>query len=1000
MKRSKSKGKKKLKKKIFIIPSVILLVVILVIIGFQINSSFAIAAVGTTSDYTTSGRTSGKKVTSSSNVKIDKLIPDEYELGIGYEPGLSCNLKGGISLSEAEKEAWLGKIRDSVVLKTTSNDSFEGLDSGLNINPRSGKIGELSMYCSNIGTYKGTPVDVRLSIVDYEKANSSDTTYRPLIGVYNPEYSNGKLGFYAGNINWVEVQYEFCKSATYDETGTYCNDPISIKGHISYNDVDFEQGVHLLDNNKGIYARSNSKLSVSTLNSVPYVYSTDNSDKEGLYNPQSSFTETFEGESLTRVYTFASKNGASIDSSGGIWNTDVVSGASVEYDTESNGNLGRAVAKGDKLKYNVVYTNDDITNSNTITIKSVISKGLRYVKGSSTLGDPTSTTSNDGTTTLTWTVNMPKNSVDTMTYSVKVSDEDVGMVSNNVSISSSNGSEYNNIAVLRNSVPNKSYDASTNYGEEGKDVSPGNKIKYNVKYANVYDTVKTITITETLSKYLTYVKNSSNIGEPVITKNNDGTTSLVWTRTLAEAVEETLTYQAEVDSDAKDGSKVSSSTVIDIEDIETINLKGLTNNIVVEVPKEVKKEEEYEPTVDSPGTIAMLIRDSYTKKPVKNAKYIIYNDDNRTIATDTHGNYLENKQTDENGVVEWNEVPYGKYILKEVEPSNVFKSGFYEDNSRDKKLINSIKFTFSEDTDALKWYREGKTKGGSDSGEPFIEREHVKLGDINSDGLIDAQDLTLINAIYIGSVETSSNKEKIKYLISADVDNGGKCNDGNCKITRNDIKLLESYINNPNGNQFESFKTVYLKDSYQKRAALSLYTVPLDLKISNLEYDTVKKIKDAKFVIKDSSGTVYGNVIMNDAVQSIYLPVGTYTIKQEESGFGYQKYENEITIAINKEGNVTLDKDYKKYVKLEKSDDGDIDYLMIYNQIGDIEIPVPYLEQSEQTAARRVSQVATTTGGSAMVVGAAAASFARYGFSLRFFLFKWKRKKEDEVETE
>ena len=361
---------------------------------------------------------------------------------------------------------------------------------------------------------------------------------------------------------------------------------------------------------------------------------------------------------------------------------------------------------------------------------------------------------------------------------------------------------------------------------------------------------------------------------------------------------------------------------------------------------------------------------------------------------DTNNNYLENKQSDENGVVEWSNVPYGRYTLKEVEGSNTFKSGFYEYTSEDKKLINTIAFSFNESSDAQKWYNEGETTGGTKSGEPYIERDNVQLGDINSDGEINAQDVTLIKAIYDKSIETSSEKEKTRYLVAADVDENGKCNDGNCKITQNDVKLLEDYVNQKidetieQEKTFDAFKTVYLKGSYQRRAAVSLYAVPLDLKIANLEMDTPKKIKGARFVVKDDSGTVYGNIDMDKEDKSIYLSPGTYTVTQEVARDGYELFEVPIAISMNSEGNVTLLEDYESYVKINKSDDGDTDALEVYNILGENEVMVPYMEQDEHVVREIVKQAAKVTGGAGMVAASAGAAAIRYGVSYKLVLAK------------
>ena len=99
---------------------------------------------------------------------------------------------------------------------------------------------------------------------------------------------------------------------------------------------------------------------------------------------------------------------------------------------------------------------------------------------------------------------------------------------------------------------------------------------------------------------------------------------------------------------------------------------------------------------------------------------------------------------------------------------------------------------------------------------------------------------------------------------------------------------------------------------------------------------------------------------------------------------------------MDSQGNVKLLKDYKEYVKVLASDDGNIDHLIIYNQIGNYEVVIPYLERSERTITRRIIETSEKGAGISMIVGAGLAPFAKYGFSLRFFLLKRRKDDEDE----
>ena len=97
-------------------------------------------------------------------------------------------------------------------------------------------------------------------------------------------------------------------------------------------------------------------------------------------------------------------------------------------------------------------------------------------------------------------------------------------------------------------LPEKTYATDTPSGKNNSAVKPGDTIKYSVKYTNGHSSQSAeVKITDTISKGLTYVPNSAKIGsqnvEPTVTKNSDGTTTLVWTRSkVAPNTTENLTY--------------------------------------------------------------------------------------------------------------------------------------------------------------------------------------------------------------------------------------------------------------------------------------------------------------------------------------------------------------------------------------------------------------------------------------------------------------------------
>ena len=95
-------------------------------------------------------------------------------------------------------------------------------------------------------------------------------------------------------------------------------------------------------------------------------------------------------------------------------------------------------------------------------------------------------------------------------------------------------------------LPEKNYATDSPSGKDNASVKVGDVIKYSIKYTNGADSSSEVVVTDTLSKGLEYVAGSANVGEPTVTKNSDGTTKLVWNRTLAAKASEEVTYSAKV----------------------------------------------------------------------------------------------------------------------------------------------------------------------------------------------------------------------------------------------------------------------------------------------------------------------------------------------------------------------------------------------------------------------------------------------------------------------
>ena len=524
----------------------------------------------TTAQYFNTGR-NGSNLSASANV--NKVIPSEYsfELGKNYD---SVTVTGAQALSAAEVSKWRAKTgesnEDNVELSSLL-DKTQYISKAVN-----GIKNSFSATYKNVGRYNNQSIDVKVTVVDFA-VTSGDfyyNDYAPFISFLDSSYE--KLGIYAMNLDWVKLKYDFYKSGT--------TTAVSVRGYTTYWDLDKYQGVHILDNNKGYYTATGVKLKVSKIDSADFIYESENKKYDGYYNPAVSFTELFEGSSITRVYTPARPVDGMIRNKinrarGTFYNSAVTAVPKKEYNSNTTGESRTVVKVGDTITYKITYTNVSQTDSKMVTITDKISKGLEYVNGSSTLGNPTKTTNADGSTTLVWNVELAKDTTAEMTYSAKVTNSADVLVNNGVTVKV--GTDTYTPDPLKNPIPKKEYAADTPTGANGSAVKKDNIIKYSITYANPKKEAQKIIVTDIISKGLTYVDGSAMIGgvavTPTKTSNADGSTTLVWTRNAVGAgLTEVLTYQTKVTGTTL---QVKNKATVKYELDPIANLKELRNPV-------------------------------------------------------------------------------------------------------------------------------------------------------------------------------------------------------------------------------------------------------------------------------------------------------------------------------------------------------------------------------------------------------------------------------------
>ena len=180
--------------------------------------------------------------------------------------------------------------------------------------------GNITATYSHCGYYKGTEIDVKLTLMDWEfldnnsSRNSTVTTSDDASNVY--VYFPGKnlrndgtnrIGVSAVYCSWIKVKYSFVKSGT--------NTAVNVQGYTTFNDIDACQGVNFIENYKDIITTNTAdNLSCVILNDddTPYIFdgstsgaNTNDAEKKNWV------TNTFAGTSMTVAFTFASNSKSS-----------------------------------------------------------------------------------------------------------------------------------------------------------------------------------------------------------------------------------------------------------------------------------------------------------------------------------------------------------------------------------------------------------------------------------------------------------------------------------------------------------------------------------------------------------------------------------------------------------------------------------------------------------------------------------------------------------------
>ncbi len=293
------------------------------------------------------------------------------------------------------------------------------------------------------------------------------------------------------------------------------------------------------------------------------------------------------------------------------------------------------------------------------------------------------------------------------------------------------------------------------------------------------------------------------------------------------------------------------------------------------------------------GGIVLTKVDADTKKPIEGVKFNLYfiNGNNEEEAKDIYGNLVGIQTTTKEGKIAFQNLPYGKYKIVEVEnpeegyviaesqtviidkDNAYYKSNF--ENKRIKLIINKTNIDGSKELENAKFnILDKKTK------ETYKEIEITK----------DNKTLILKPGEYIiTEVVAPTGYQKLFDTIEIKVDNKGKIT----LNSKNDYVTLDDNV-------------LTIKNDTRK------------VSISKADITTNKELEGAELVLIKKTGETEVEVIKWTSTKTPYrieLEAGTYILKELKVPTGYKNDPIVLEFSVDENGVVTIISEISKYYK-------------------------------------------------------------------------------------
>lgn len=424
-----------------------------------------------------------------------------------------------------------------------------------------------------------------------------------------------------------------------------------------------------------------------------------------------------------------------------------------------------------------------------------------------------------------------------------------------------------------------------------KEINPDSK--YNVEYSSSSVIVKTNETSEVT------VTNSLKPGKVTVTKECTGyiTNNQKFKITLNNVTKEfscntSYTWDNLTPGDYTLTEDVTNlkNNLVQIKIGNNAFITGNSTNVKVLPNEEVKAI--VKNTLEAGGIVLTKV-DADTKKPIEGVKFNLYfiNGNNEEEAKDIYGNLVGIQTTTKEGKVAFQNLPYGKYKIVEVEnpeegyviaesqtviidkDNAYYKSNF--ENKRIKLIINKTNIDGSKELENAKFnILDKKTK------ETYKEIEITK----------DNKTLILKPGEYIiTEVVAPTGYQKLFDTIEIKVDNKGKIT----LNSKNDYVTLDDNV-------------LTIKNDTRK------------VSISKADITTNKELEGAELVLIKKTGETEVEVIKWTSTKTPYrieLDVGTYILKELKVPTGYKNDPIVLEFSVDENGVVTIISEISKYYK-------------------------------------------------------------------------------------